>query len=61
MALHCAQGDGEPRVVVRMKLGKSLRRMDAGNPGTQSITVLSRYPFLSCSASACVRAATVRF
>ena len=38
--------------VVRMKLGKSLRRMPLGNPCTQSMTVLSRYPFLSCSASA---------
>jgi len=39
--------------VVRMKLGKSLRRMPLGNPGTQSIIVLSKYPFLSCPASAC--------
>jgi len=39
--------------VVRMKLGKSLRRMPLGNPSAQSIIVLSKYPFLSCPASAC--------
>lgn len=31
--------------VVRIKLGKSLRRI-SGIPGSQSIVVLSRYPFV---------------